>query len=65
MIAALISGLTSASLSVLGSLISKKMFESIIRKMLLALLTKIVASTENTVDDDLIKPILEKLKEES
>ncbi len=62
MLALLISGLTSASLSVLGSLISKKMFETIIRKMLSAVLRKIVASTENSVDDDLLKPILEKLE---
>ncbi len=62
MIALLISGLTTATLSVLGSLLTKTIFEAVIRRMLIAVLKRIVASTHNTVDDDIIKPILKKLE---
>ncbi len=62
MMATLISGLTSASLSVLGSIMTKKLFETIIRKVFVAVLKYVVKSTENTVDDEAVKPIIKALE---
>ena len=62
MLSSIIAGVTSASLSVLSSIMTKHMFESVIRKLLAVILTKIVASTENTVDDDLVAPIIKELE---
>ena len=62
MIASITSGLMSAGLSVLSTILTKKMFEVIIRKLLINVLGKIVASTENKVDDDLILPIIKELR---
>ena len=62
MFASVFAGLTSATLSVFSSILTKRMFESLVRKTLIAVITKVVASTENKVDDDMVAPILKELK---
>ena len=62
MLAGITSGFISAGLSVLSSIMTKKMFEVIIRRVVISVLEKLVASTENTVDDELVLPIIKELR---
>ena len=62
MLAGITSGFISAGLSVLSSVMTKKMFEVIIRRVVISVLEKLVASTENTVDDELVLPIIKELR---
>lgn len=62
MIALLVSGLTGASMTILKSVMTKKLFEVVLRKTFITILKKITESTENKVDDDLVKPIIKELE---
>ena len=62
MLAGITSGFISAGLSVLSSVMTKKMFEGIIRRVVISVLEKLVASTENKVDDELVLPIIKELR---
>jgi hypothetical protein len=53
---------TTASLTVLKTVATKKLFEAIIRKLVVALLKFIVSSTENKVDDIAVAPIIKELE---
>lgn len=52
----------NASISLFGKLLSESLFEDVLRRITFHTLNKVVKSTKNKVDDDIVKPILEKLK---
>jgi len=64
MFAAITSGLISASLAIMGKLVSQLFFEKVMTKVIIFSLGKIVASTNNTLDDEILIDIKARLKDE-
>ena len=58
----LLSLLITSLISIITSLFSKTLVEKVLRKVLIHSLTKIVDSTLNTVDNDMVEPLLRLLK---
>ena len=59
----LLSLLITSLISIITSLFSKTLVEKVLRKVLIHSLTKIVDSTLNTVDNDMVEPIIKALKD--
>lgn len=57
-----LSMLVTALISVITSLFSRTVAEQVVVAVLFHVLDKIVKSTANTVDDDMVRPILEALR---
>jgi hypothetical protein len=62
----MLSGITNivkkAAGAVLGRLVSQKLMESMIQKVVVSLLKKLAASTKNTLDDHLVDDVVARLK---
>ena len=50
-----------AIIAIAKSLLNETLFEEVLRRATIHLLYKIVKSTKNTVDDDIVQPIIERL----
>ncbi len=61
MFASITSGIISASLSLLSKVATQAFFESVMQKVLIYGLEKMAKSTENTLDNDLVKDIKKRL----
>lgn len=57
--------LITALLRITTALFSNALAEKVMRKVLIHVLEWVVASTGNTVDDDIAKPIIDALKDGS
>ena len=50
-------------LGISGKIFSSSVFDKVLRKTTIIVLQKLVKSTHNEVDDELVEPILEALRE--
>lgn len=62
MFAGVIAGLGNAALGVMSKVLSQAAFEVIITKVLIYIMQKLVASTENTLDDEIVADIIKRLR---
>ena len=60
----IIAGLTNAAMNIAAKVLSERLFEIILKKVITNLLRAAVKNTETTVDDDLVGPIIEALNAE-
>ena len=59
----LLSLIITALISIVTNLFSKTLVEKVLRRVLIHTLEKVVASTLNSVDDDMVEPIIKALKD--
>ncbi len=62
MYSALVTGITSAMVSIIAKLVSKELLEKVIETVVKKGVIYLAAKTENTVDDELARIINEKLR---
>lgn len=62
MFTSLTCGLIKAGFAVFARVVSQALFEKIITKVSIALLQKLAASTENKLDDHLVKDVISRLQ---
>jgi hypothetical protein len=55
-------GIKGAAIKMLGSIMTEAFFMRVLSRLTVNLLERISKSTETTVDDEAIKPIIEQLK---
>ena len=61
MLPAIASGLLTAFLSILAKLATKEFFEVVLTKVIIFAAEKLAAMTTNSIDDELVKDIKERL----
>ncbi len=63
MLAGVVAGLGNAALGVMSKVLTQKLFEAIVGKILIYMLRKLAASTTNTIDDAIIEDIVKRIKQ--
>ncbi len=58
-----LSTLITALISIITKLVTKDLAEKVLRPVLIFVLEKIVASSQNTVDDEMVAPIIKALRD--
>lgn len=60
--AIILAGLQRAALGLMGSILTEKLFMKVLARIAVAIIKKIVESTETTIDNEAAGPLIERLK---
>ena len=59
----LLGGITNAAITIVGKLLTEKLFSIVLMKILEHVLVKIAKHTDNTLDDQIVEELLKALEE--